>query len=293
MGWLLAPNDAVAQDGEMVHGRVVALRHDDGAVEFGFQPQDNPRILPEQRWLPADATIGRWLRSGPVVQAGLELGRINARQLSNGRIEFGFTPAGGERLLPRARFLRTDSETNLWLRSSSITFQVRPADPRATIVEVLFPGQSASQINYDYNNWGPSLTGYGDSCDGYRGGHSGWDVQTKSVAGAATANVAFHSLTNGEVTAIGGTLGKIAVYDADTDRTTVYLHARRIDVSVGQRVSVGTRLGIQGNFGLSSDPTVSEHVHIEVRTGRRISAACGATGTINPIDHLHRSVAGR
>ncbi len=140
--WQVASRDAAAQDGEAIRGRIALLRHGDNTVEFGFQPQDHPRILPERRWFPADATIGRWLSSSPVVQAGLELGRINARRLADGRI----------------------------------------------------------------------------------------------------------------------------------------------DVSVGQSVSIGTRLGSQGNVGPSTATSVTKHVHIEVWTGRRTSAACRALGTINPFD---------
>ena len=57
-------------------------------------------------------------------------------------------------------------------------------------------------------------------------------------------------------------------------------------------INVGTPLGIQGNVGLSSNQTVSEHVHVEVRNGRRTFPGCGAISTIDPIDYLYRSVSG-
>ena len=57
---------AVAQslknEGEV---RIVAQRLEDGRVEFGLE-QDGERILPERRYFPADASVGRWLRSSPV-----------------------------------------------------------------------------------------------------------------------------------------------------------------------------------------------------------------------------------
>ncbi len=166
------------------------------------------------------------------------------------------------------------------------------ASRRTAIAQALFRGLAANQLNYDYNNWDATVDGRGNSCDGYQGGHSGWDLQTKSVVGSATANVVFYSLTSGEVVATGGTFGMIAVYNSSEDNTIVYLHARRIDVRRGQRINVGTPLGIQGNVGLSSNQTVSEHVHVEVRNGRRTFPGCGAISTIDPIDYLYRSMSG-
>ena len=162
------------------------------------------------------------------------------------------------------------------------------------IVEVLFGlnlGEADAETYHDYNDYMARPNDTGD-CDGYRGGHSGWDVQTKSVAGDdKTADEVFYSLTSGQVIAIGGWLGKIAVYNATDDKTTLYLHAREIYVSQGQTVNVGTALGIQGNVGLgSSDPSTDEHVHIEVRDGRSEYAGCGADGTSSPIDYLYEAI---
>ena len=141
---------------------------------------------------------------------------------------------------------------------------------QARIAEKLFGlrlYEADSLTYYDYNNYRALPHNDTDKCDGYLGGHSGWDVQTQSVAGnEKTADEEFYSLTSGEVIAIGGTLGKIAVYNATANKTTLYLHARAIYVSQGQTVNVGTALGIQGNVGLGfSNPSEHEHVHIEVQ----------------------------
>ena len=167
------------------------------------------------------------------------------------------------------------------------------------IVEVLFGlnrGEADAKTYHDYNDYmaRPNDTG---EWDGYRGGHSGWDVQTQSVAGdEKTADEPFYSLTSGEVIATGGEYGKIAVYNATDDKTTLYLHAREIYVSQGQTVNVGTALGIQGNVGLGfSDLSKNEHVHIEVRDGRSENASCGAGATtdpinIDPVDYLYEAI---
>ena len=161
---------------------------------------------------------------------------------------------------------------------------------QARLARALFgPGKPTY---HDYNSYGAQVPGWAGGCRGYDGGHSGWDAQTQSVAGAVpTRDEPFFSLTTGVVIRAGGDdFNTIAVYDAVQDVTTLYAHARRVDVRVGQTVRVGTQLGIQGNAGLSSDPTDREHVHVEVRRGRVPWLACGATGAINPFNYLYHSV---
>ena len=47
-------------------------------------------------------------------------GRIVARLLDDGRVEFGWQPAGGERVLPRARYFPAGADVGRWLNSSSV-----------------------------------------------------------------------------------------------------------------------------------------------------------------------------
>ena len=44
-------------------GRINARLRDDGRIEFAFTPTDGERIAPPARYFPADARVGRWLRS--------------------------------------------------------------------------------------------------------------------------------------------------------------------------------------------------------------------------------------
>ena len=44
-------------------GRINARLRDDGRIEFAFTPTDGERILPQSRYFPVDARVGRWLRS--------------------------------------------------------------------------------------------------------------------------------------------------------------------------------------------------------------------------------------
>ncbi len=194
----------------------------------------------------------------------------------------------------------SDQENNISSKPSSTPCPaLYHIEKQARIAEKLFdfePCEADRLTNYYYNNYKACPHNDADICDGYLGGHSGWDVQTKSVAGdEKTADEEFYSLTSGRVIARGGTLGKIAVYDSTANKTTLYLHAREIYVSQGQTVNVGTALGIQGNVGLGfSDPSKNEHVHIEVRDGEWGDASCGAGvethPNIEPIDYLYEAM---
>lgn len=68
---VLVPAASVGSQESDVTIRIVAQRLEDGRVEFGvIQQQPNgtwsDRILPRARYFPADAEVGRWLRSSPI-----------------------------------------------------------------------------------------------------------------------------------------------------------------------------------------------------------------------------------
>ena len=118
---------AAAQSDDEQTGRIVARRLADGRTEFGWQPAGAARVLPRARYFPTDAQVGRWLNSSPVEVEGAEIGRINARLLDDGRIEFAFTPTDGERIEPPARYFPVDARVGRWLRSTEITISAAPA----------------------------------------------------------------------------------------------------------------------------------------------------------------------
>ena len=122
-----------------VEGRILARRLGSGAVEFGFQPEGAALILPQQRFFPATARVDRWLISSEVASAGEVLGRITARRLADGRIEFGFNSPAGERILPRGRFFPTTARVDRWLRSTIIDVGPPSAAPASTPT----PGQTS------------------------------------------------------------------------------------------------------------------------------------------------------
>ena len=116
---------AAAQSDEQT-GRIVAQRLADGRTEFGWQPSGGARVLPRARYFPTDAQVGRWLNSSPVEVEGEAIGRINARLLDDGRIEFAFTPTDGERILPPSRYFPRAARVGRWLRSTEITISAAP-----------------------------------------------------------------------------------------------------------------------------------------------------------------------
>ena len=117
--WLRA--SGAAQTVGLGSGRIVARRLADGRTEFGWQPSyGSGRALPRQRYVPADAGVDRWRRSGVIEVDGVGLGRVEVRLQADGRIEFAFTPTGGERILPQSRYFPVDAAVDRWLHSSVI-----------------------------------------------------------------------------------------------------------------------------------------------------------------------------
>ena len=127
-----------------VVGAITARRLDDGRVEFAFRPSGGARIFPEQRYVPADAELNSWLVSSDVTHVDATLGRIIARRLDDGRMEFGFRVAGGDELLPHLRFVPAVTSGG-WLRSSELSFSVAPPD--------LTPEFSATLGDQTFNTW--------------------------------------------------------------------------------------------------------------------------------------------
>ena len=83
--------------------------------------------MPRLRYFPANVEHHRWLNSSPIEVNGEEIGRINARQSEDGRIEFAFTPTDGERILPPSRYFPAGARAGRWLRSTEIAIGAAPA----------------------------------------------------------------------------------------------------------------------------------------------------------------------
>ena len=121
-----------ASASQTVDVRIQARQLADGRIEFALDV-DEQRLLPQQRYFPAQATVDRWLVSSPVLIGATLLSgrsddgitaRITAKLLVSGKVEFGVQVdlAGqwSDRLLPDLRFFPVDARTGRWLRSSPI-----------------------------------------------------------------------------------------------------------------------------------------------------------------------------
>ncbi|MYH41286.1 MAG: hypothetical protein F4150_05900, partial [Chloroflexi bacterium] len=131
--------------GEALQGRILARRLSGGSVEFGFRPEGGELFLPDRRFFPVSARVDRWLVSSAVEPDGDVLGQITARLRADGRIEFGFNPVEGERIVPRARFFPTTARVDHWLTSSIIDVPLPWAAPESTPA----PGHTPAEADGD------------------------------------------------------------------------------------------------------------------------------------------------
>ena len=75
------------------------------------------------RSCPSGSASGSTTTTGEGQLDSATTGRIVARRLEDGRTEFAWQPEGGDRVLPRARYLPADPPTNQWLNSSEIVVE--------------------------------------------------------------------------------------------------------------------------------------------------------------------------
>ena len=217
--------------------------------------------------------------------SGGSLHALISRTLDAGSDQIIATEASSGRATGRYRLEYSVAE----ISASHQQADFASAEEYSSVAEALFRGVSYYSA---YNDWGCPFVGncsitegqranyrsgqasvyaginlVATACNGYRGGHRGWDFQTTSKG-----NEHFYSLSSGIVTRAGGdSLNTIAVYNSVEDVTVVYLHASQVHVREDTRVTVGQLLGSQGNTG-----TGSNHVHVEIREGRQDLGGCGA-----------------
>ncbi len=124
---LLAPQPAEPAP-EPHRLRIIARLGDDGRIEHGVELSGGDRTLPEERFLPADASTGTWQVSGPIEVDQVRIGQIRTRRLADGRVEMGFVGADGSAFTPDVAYLPADLPEGVWLYSSEI------AVPAATML---------------------------------------------------------------------------------------------------------------------------------------------------------------
>ncbi|MGW1793302.1 M23 family metallopeptidase [Streptomyces tubercidicus] len=104
--------------------------------------------------------------------------------------------------------------------------------------------------------------------------HSGQDfvVPSGTAVKAAHAGTVVKAGPNGG--GDGPAYGNAIVIKHDDGMYTQYAHLSQINVSVGQQVGTGEKIGLSGSTGNSSGP----HLHFEVRTGPDYGTGIEPTG---------------
>ncbi|GAA2585025.1 M23 family metallopeptidase [Streptomyces tubercidicus] len=104
--------------------------------------------------------------------------------------------------------------------------------------------------------------------------HSGQDfvVPSGTAVKAAHAGTVVKAGPNGG--GDGPAYGNAIVIKHDNGMYTQYAHLSQINVSVGQQVGTGEKIGLSGSTGNSSGP----HLHFEVRTGPDYGTGIEPTG---------------
>ena len=100
--------------------RIIARLAEDGRIEHGVELSGGDQVMPDVRYLAADATAGVWHTSSDVELDESSIGKIRTRRLADGRVELGFVNLGGEVILPDIRYLPADLATGIWIRSGEI-----------------------------------------------------------------------------------------------------------------------------------------------------------------------------
>ena len=158
--------------------RVATQLLEDGRMEFAIQERGEggewgERRLPQSRFFPDNAAVGRWLASSPLVASLPDAGagvvtigvRVATQLLDDGRMEFAVQERGeggewGERRLPQLRFFPANAELDRWLTSSPLKVSTAPVTGGIEVrvaAQRLADGrtQFALQERVAGGDWGP------------------------------------------------------------------------------------------------------------------------------------------
>ena len=165
------------------------------------------------------------------------------------------------------------------------------AHQKDKLVEALFKlksGEANTRTRHDYNDYKCEWPGHP-----YDGGHGGWDVVIDREDPEDVPY--FYPLLGGElIQEEEDEYNTIAVYNSDHEITVLYLHADEVLVSKPNlNIDLDKPLGIQGN---TSPDKIGDHVHIEIRLGKRNRGSAGAEASqetrwpnISPIPKLYEA----
>ena len=100
--------------------RIIARVSDDGRIEHAVEFDGGEQVMPDVRYLSANASVGIWHTSSVVELDEEPIGKIRTRRLNDGRLELGFVNTGGQVTLPEIRYFPAEMPQGVWLRSGQI-----------------------------------------------------------------------------------------------------------------------------------------------------------------------------
>ena len=100
--------------------RIIARISDDGRIEHAVEFDGGEQVMPDVRYLSANASVGIWHTSSVVELDEEPIGKIRTRRLNDGRLEVGFVNTGGQVTLPEIRYFPAEMPQGVWLRSGMI-----------------------------------------------------------------------------------------------------------------------------------------------------------------------------
>lgn len=253
------PAGAIEVSGEQLW--ISARRLDDGRVEVRAESAwRGDQVQPERRYLPANAPVGRWLRSDRILVGWGVTGRIEARRLSDGRTELSFSTWDDYRLLPEERYLPPDAPIGRWLRSSELGFtrdrSIAIATGRFVAVDTSFRHTCGVRETGEVQCWGWDYWGEVDAAEGrftdvsVSSQHSCGVRETGEVVCWGWSELSAWEVPEGRFTAVGvdwehtcglRTTGEIACWGSPYDDRTNVPAGRFTAVSVGDRNTCGLR----------------------------------------------------
>ncbi|HEY9833556.1 MAG TPA: peptidoglycan DD-metalloendopeptidase family protein [Stenomitos sp.] len=120
-------------------------------------------------------------------------------------------------------------------------------------------------------------------CDIWQGIYAECKHPALDIAGPV--NTSIYSPIEGTVIRRSDDIGAIGIYNQKSNITFFFAHMNRTDVSVGNTVTKGQQVGIEGTKGYITGP----HLHFEARPGNQYYMATNINQTIDPLAAVNQA----
>lgn len=123
---------------------------------------------------------------------------------------------------------------------------------------------------------------------GYVKGHSGMDFRTRDPNNQTDWKRSVYAALAGQVLEVTDSPwnGRFVRITHDNGYESIYLHLSAIDVTAGQKVSTGTKIGVSGNSGAASE---APHLHFGYRP-QKFNKDNGYMGYVDPAPYFRDEI---